>query len=306
MNLRQNFTRMKVFGLVAGGFAALGAQALRFGPKHCVSVYRNEDTQTCVLETDCADDVNLENVEFAFTCKLDKMVQKHSFGKGGFDNQEKFDTSVKCNACGLPDEVAFSLQKAKEEPKEEVEEKKEVPASAATVKFGPDNCVSTWVKNDAVANKDGESGVCQVKTECSKVGDIAFEQYPVGLICMNKDKIPVRHLFGSNSFDKTEEFNTLIRCTECLGLDEVSENVTLQATVKGLSKILTDVANEVEEVDKKVSKLVKPEEKEATEAAPTEFMIKRHAPPAAEEEVTEEQAEDSTPTVVEDVYDEDA
>jgi len=53
-----------------------------FGPQQCVSVYRDQNTGTCNLETKC-EGKDLSNVEFAFTCHLDNVIQKHSFGKGG-------------------------------------------------------------------------------------------------------------------------------------------------------------------------------------------------------------------------------
>lgn len=277
---------------------AVGASALTFGPEQCVSVYKSEETKSCVLETNCPSSVSLDAVEFAFTCKLDNMVQKHSFGKGGFDNQEKFDTSVKCNSCGLPDEVGLALKKHHVEKKK----KEDPPAEEASTdpevtKYGPEDCISTWLKPDATANEDGEKGQCVVQTNCKSVNAEAFQSYPVGLICMSKDSpsVPVRHLFGSNSFDAQEEFDTLVRCTKCLGLDEVSENVTLEAEMKGLSSILNTVASDVAEIKKSMP---------APAPQGGEFLVRKHEPkkaaPAAPAQEEEQQ------TVVEDVYDDDA
>lgn len=297
----------------AAAISGVSAVSVRtFGPKHCVSVYRSESTGTCVMKTACDEGTNLDSVEFAFTCQLPKMLQKHSFGKGGFDANEEFDTNVKCDSCGLPAEVGLSLKKAaeaekkpiklvkaeetkkeevKEEAKEEVkaEEKKEeksdakfvekvtVPASA--VSYGPKDCVKTWLVSDegkdgnkpelskkevgktsdnnekqlkADAAGDGEKGTCQVATTCNKVSVEDFNNYSIGLICVSKDGTPVRHLFGKKSFDPLEHFNTLIRCTSCLGLDEVSEAVTLEADVKALSRTVEGIKNTVDELAKKL------------------------------------------------------
>merc|ERR1719276_464813 len=101
---------LPVLGALADDTSAL-SKMLTFGPKHCVSVSRNEKTGTCVLQTRC-ESLKLDDVEFAFTCKRPGILQKHSFGKGGFDPVEEFDTSVKCDVCGLPSEVGLSLKRA--------------------------------------------------------------------------------------------------------------------------------------------------------------------------------------------------
>jgi len=105
-------SKLLVAGSLLAGASATKDSASAFGPHHCVSVFKNEKTGTCVIQTNCAAEVNLDNVEFAFTCQLPNMLQKHSFGKGGFDAVEEFDTSVKCDACGIPQEVTLSVEAA--------------------------------------------------------------------------------------------------------------------------------------------------------------------------------------------------
>merc|ERR1711915_1067645 len=65
--------------------------------------------KTCILETNClGKESDIEKFEFAFTCtKANKEKSKHSFGVGGFDPIEKFDTDVECEVCGPPPEEAF-------------------------------------------------------------------------------------------------------------------------------------------------------------------------------------------------------
>merc|ERR1719420_816806 len=70
-----------------------------FGPNGCVSVERSS-TGTCVLRTACPSETNLETTEFAFLCVLSSgEVQKHSYGEGGFDPEETYDSSVACEQC---------------------------------------------------------------------------------------------------------------------------------------------------------------------------------------------------------------
>jgi len=127
----------------------------------------------------------------------------------------------------------------------------EVMKKMDTVKYGPSGCISTFLKPDSEENEDGEKGTCQVETKCKDIADDVFSEYPMGLVCVDKDQMPTRHLFGSNSFDKEEDFDTLIRCSTCLGLDKVSESVTLEATVKSLAKEVYEIKDEVYKLEKK-------------------------------------------------------
>jgi len=76
-----------------------------FGPNGCVSVERSS-TGTCVLRTACPSETNLETTEFAFLCVLSSgEVQKHSYGEGGFDPEETYDSSVACEQCLGPNQT---------------------------------------------------------------------------------------------------------------------------------------------------------------------------------------------------------
>lgn len=76
-----------------------------FGPNNCVSVERSS-TGTCVLRTQCPAETNLETTEFAFLCVLGSgEVQKHSYGEGGFDAEETYDSSVACEQCLGPNQT---------------------------------------------------------------------------------------------------------------------------------------------------------------------------------------------------------
>lgn len=260
-------TKLSVFSFSL----AMGAE--KFGPEHCVSVSRNAETGTCVLETNCGK-LNLDNVEFAFTCKRPGVTQKHSFGKGGFDAAERFDTSVQCDVCGLPAEVTLSLKKASHheflKPMQVSDDEADTTATNttnttatdtattttatttfATVSYGPQNCIETWLKPDSASGNananvtDGEAGVCYVRTKCSTIDTTVFQEYPIGVIASDKDGVPVRHLFGANSFDKSEEFNTLIRATACYGMDQTAEAITLENEIKALSRVVYGVKKDV-------------------------------------------------------------
>lgn len=139
------------------------------------------------------------------------------------------------------------------------------------VSYGPQNCVTTWLQKDAATTTtttttvegaaestetttttvpltDGESGICIVETNCGHIPSADFTNYPVGVIAVNKDNVPVRHLFGKNSFDPKEEFNTLIRASACVGMDQTAEAITLDNEVKALSRIVFSLKGEVKKL----------------------------------------------------------
>jgi len=83
------------------GTRGVSKEALPFGPAGCASVTRSK-SGTCVLTTSC-DGEDLSRVEFAFNCRESKKqgggLVRHSYGQGGFDSLEDFDTGVKCSRC---------------------------------------------------------------------------------------------------------------------------------------------------------------------------------------------------------------
>merc|ERR1711939_1142011 len=94
------------------------------------------------------------------------------------------------------------------------DKKKKKKHKRRIVKYGPKDCVSTY------RNKRGE---CIVKTDCADVDEKKFKEYELGLLCVDKEGVPTRHVFGKGSFDPEEKFDTLISCHKCMGLDEIPE-----------------------------------------------------------------------------------
>merc|ERR1719326_2041546 len=92
--------------LLAGLWAALPAAShVRLGPEGCVTVDRSR-SGTCVLATRCQG-VDTSRFEFAFNCRGAKGdLSRHSFGVGGFDEEEEFDTGVACRSCERPADLA--------------------------------------------------------------------------------------------------------------------------------------------------------------------------------------------------------
>merc|ERR1719214_490942 len=76
--------------------------ATRFGPHNCVQLSLSQQG-SCVLTTNCAG-IDTSKLEFSFDCESASGNRlRHSFGVGGFDDQEEFDTSIKCSKCIAPE-----------------------------------------------------------------------------------------------------------------------------------------------------------------------------------------------------------
>jgi len=225
---------------------------VQFGPKGCVSLSKSEGG-TCVLTTKCTG-VDTSAFEFAFLCVDDKGTEvKHTFGDGGFLDAEDYDTEVACATCAAPDGVEV-VQKAKtkqrtskvvskaEEPKAEKATEAKEPAKASSSAeppadvaashallskfaasaggaasgvppahasfYGPGGCVAAY--------RSGE-GTCVMQTRC---GGQNVTEYDFGLNCVDSEGETTQHLFGKNSFDPEETFDTLVKCNQCLGLNE--------------------------------------------------------------------------------------
>jgi len=304
---------MKVFAVALAATvlgadgAAVKTRVASFGPQNCVALTRST-AGTCVIATNC-EGTDLSQVEFAFDCVAGSGIVRHSFGTGGFEANEEFDTEVKCKRCESPEAADVVVQKpiatpvvkaatiaspvvqaAPEVPKAAVVFKVkrrhsvDVAAKAAaeakvaaeakakmwpfdgmmaskkkpaeTVAFGPNGCVSTW---------KSQEGHCMIKTDCKK-SDIS--KYEFGLVCVDKVGSPVRHLFGKDSFDKEETFDTLIKCDKCLGLEDIPDEVALNGEVVTMSKDISNLKDVMKNISINVQMLNEEVFKKAPGPAP--------------------------------------
>lgn len=230
-----------MIGLLVTTFSAALGQT--YGPNGCVSISRSQQG-TCVIATKCEDGVNLDKLEFAFDCETNAQIQKHSFGVGGFDSIEEFDTGIKCGQCQVPQnhkvhKVTKRPHKALKKSAVHMFGKRSATNEDALVdKYGPGDCVETFRST---------TGTCIVKTQCK---DQDINDYDFGLLCVHNvtSGDNVRHLFGKKSFDPEEEFDTLIKCEKCLGMKAESTAATaVDANVKSedLVKKVNTLVDEV-------------------------------------------------------------
>merc|ERR1719223_1237295 len=107
-------------------------------------------------------------------------------------------------------------------------------------RYGPGACVKTW--------RDATSGHCIMETDCPDSEDLTV--YEFGLLCEGHGGELVRHVFGEDSFEHHETFDTLIECEECLALDEYIDagkgvNLLVQeveALKDGMQNVTSDIA----------------------------------------------------------------
>jgi len=257
--------------------------AYKYGPEHCVQLSRSK-AGTCVIETKCPAD-SIGNFTFDFLCTDGGGGQViHSFGTGGFLDEETFDTGVTCHTCA-PAEGGVLLAADSDEastaaPPPAVPEEAVPPKSASF--YGPSSCVASY---------RSPTGTCIVETRCTGKEE-QLKDYNVGLTCIEAEGSTTRHLFGVNSFDPEETFDTLIPCKLCLGLDGealVAQNLT------ALAKSVSSLADGIEEVKKEVAEIKEElKKKNATKAEaksePTETDV-QEAPTGENDEVTEGGAE---------------
>lgn len=293
--------------LLAGVGAASLALSLgvRLGPQNCVSLSRSA-AGTCVIGNAC-EGVDTSSYEYAFNCwNSPRDLVRHSFGLGGFDADEEFDTSVPCERCEPPTGPERLRAQA---PKPRAASKLPSLVAARTsarleakAQFGPGRCVSTW--------REEKSSHCIMMTNCTNED---MGSYEYGLVCVDKDKEPVKHLFGKGSFDPEEVFDTLLVCAECKGLDESGDGklnatavVELEADVKELAAELKSASQAIVKLNKELSTTTaKPatttKKATSTTTKPAALLHKGHnrhrevpvSPPAAvadDEEVAEDDA----------------
>lgn len=127
----ENFTRSHA-PPISGGMgdlasskeATAGPATSRYGPKDCVSTWRNTDGH-CVVRTACQA-VDIASYEMGLVCIDAKGIKtRHVFGRGSFDVAETFDTLAECSECiGLDDQraVAFRVQRKQWQQSEEASE----------------------------------------------------------------------------------------------------------------------------------------------------------------------------------------
>jgi len=190
-----------------------------------VNVERSQNG-TCVIQTHCSRAAYLETVEFAFLCLLaDGEVEKHTYGKGGFDFEEEFDSSVSCMRC-LPPTAQLRLR-AQSSPSPKVK----VPGSRT--KDHKKNVTAT-------KRKKGELPVDLRSSDLPKGRNVSQRQGFLKDLVTNHSKSQtyiagvsnVSSSFGPGNCIKTyvSPHDTCVMKTECKGLEGSLQEYTYGIT----------------------------------------------------------------------------
>jgi hypothetical protein len=288
--------KVELQSMIAASLLLVSPQAVSLGPDGCVSL-RQSELGSCVISTSCKG-LDTSNFEFAFGCENSGVqgtsLVRHSFGVGGFESTEEFDTQVKCTRCLAPPALAPMVMKQQNSQqllqKATASRKRQgflplfggpKPApDAELVSYGPNSCVSTY---------KSEEGHCILETKCQ---NIAIDKYNFGLICVDKAGAPVRHNFGKGSFAAAEVFDTLIPCEQCLGTEDIPDSVEMNGRVMTLSKevmtidgVLSNISSDLKIISKVVSSVGAPApapaqapalDEEATSPAAELATVKEH------------------------------
>jgi hypothetical protein len=82
---------------------------IKYGPSNCIEISQSS-TGSCMISTGC-EGVDTSMAEFGFTCvRAGKDTEWHSYGKGGFEANEEFDSGMQCDECGGPSSDAKRSQ----------------------------------------------------------------------------------------------------------------------------------------------------------------------------------------------------
>lgn len=223
--------------------------AINYGPQNCVELSKTA-AGTCMIKTNC-DNVDTSKFDFAFVCVTQdggkESQVKHEFGAGGFDSDEDYDTEVKCDECltearplavhslvanTAPDSSTPAVVTASSAP----------PAAAAF--YGPGGCIATY---------RSQQGTCVVQTRCATQ---STKDYTYGLTCVDAKGASAKHLFGKNSFDAEESFDTLVECELCLGYDGAPKVAASNATnTTGNATADPSIASDVKTLQSEVKAL---------------------------------------------------
>jgi len=190
--LRQQLKEPVSFGLDAAAKAS--SDMSKFGPKNCISTWRNEDGH-CEVETHCKDQ-DLSKYAVKFICiETSGEKVRHVFAAGSFDQEEQFDTLIECNKCMAEKaetiEVIANIPEASDADKNKSEGEEQLGGSPLAalrdeVKdlegFMMNTSAELQKLNAKVYNKNFQPKVPLPKTcmgaDCDKVGEKAAAAAP--------------------------------------------------------------------------------------------------------------------------------
>jgi len=117
------------------------------------------------------------------------------------------------------------------------------PAKAAF--YGPSACIATF---------KSPAGSCIVQTRCVNADITDFN---IGVTCLDKSGDYIRYLYGRNSFEPEETFDTRVECELCLGVSEDPDMRQLKGVVpKQLVEDVNALKIEVRSLKEQVNEIM--------------------------------------------------
>jgi len=224
----------------------------RFGPDDCVTLSRSAESGSCIITTDCNDEVDttaFQDFEVSFLCSSnDESVPsvRHAFPGSEWAATEVYDTGVACDICEPAPDVATTATTVAPAASNTTAA---ATTAAAAVQHIPPPSAAFYGPSGCVATYRSKEGTCIMQTRC---GSQDISTYEFGLTCVDGQGETERHLFGTESFDTEETFDTLIECKLCLGLDgeqlSAQNDTSLAADVATLQSEMKELQVAVEEI----------------------------------------------------------
>lgn len=195
--------------------------------KLSANVKHGSDTQKRKALADSTSELKAQ----AVTVPAAKPVKPSESVKHGSNAQELHDSNDNhtVSVSATKAQTALKIWGASTSEEKSKKKKTKPDATKEIVRFGPNGCVSVY---------KSEEGHCIMSTKCEGSDT---SNYEYGLVCVDKVGSPVKHLFGKDSFDPVESFDTLIKCNMCLGLEDVPDQVALAGEVATLAKSLAGI-----------------------------------------------------------------
>lgn len=235
------------------------------------------------MESSCPSDGGSDDVHIAFVCETTDphtgrhKSRLHAFGRSTLASGESYNSRVVCDACFAPDggnlkelSIAWGSPKTQlpsdgynsalpaAEPARSLllHRLTTTAATKSSVSFaGPGNCVAAY---------KSVTDTCVLETRCRSY-EQDLNDFDYGLTCVDEDGETARHLYGRNSFEPEERFDTRLSCSLCLALDtrthgeSTSSHSTtgksVEEAIADLKKLIGGAMDQMSKLETEVSSL---------------------------------------------------
>lgn len=219
-----------------------------FGPDGCVELSVTKDG-TCQISTHCSGK-DISDTEFALVCinpNNEQPYALHTYGKGGFGDEEAFDTGIQCERCATTSSAFSRHEDAPSPPPPAPTTTTAPPAPTTTTAperetayFGPAGCFVTYLS---------KAGTCMVRSKCNGKD---LSKFNPGITCTDKAGGYTRYYLGLNTFKEEETFDTTLKCQACVGVGDDPGKQVSGLLPKGMLEDFGSLEKEVYDLKKEM------------------------------------------------------